>query len=106
MGYVQLTWRENYQKAGDKLPVDFVSNPELLPEPVYAAKILIPGMAQGWFAGDNKGRHKLDRYITLQNSDFVEVRRIANGKGKASDIVHIALNMILMWRIRGRGGST
>ncbi|MFC0246395.1 hypothetical protein ACFFJZ_13140, partial [Falsochrobactrum ovis] len=30
MGYVQLTWRENYEKASRKLGVDFVTNPKLL----------------------------------------------------------------------------
>ena len=90
MGYVQLTWRENYQKASDKLSVDFISDPKLLLVPVHATEILVLGMIEGWFAGDSNGRHKLDRYITLQRSDFVEARRIINGKDKASDIARIA----------------
>ena len=85
MGYVQLTWRENYQKASDKLSVDFVSNPKLLLDPVHATEILVLGMIEGWFTGK-----KLSDYITLQRSDFVEARRIINGKEKASDIARIA----------------
>lgn len=32
-GYVQITWRENYVKAGKFLGVDFLSKPELLLKP-------------------------------------------------------------------------
>ncbi|QYM73357.1 hypothetical protein K1X45_02635 [Pseudochrobactrum sp. Wa41.01b-1] len=85
MGYVQLTWRENYQKASDKLSVDFVSNPKLLLDPVHATEILVLGMIEGWFTGK-----KLSDYITLQRSDFVEARQIINSKDKASDIARIA----------------
>lgn len=85
MGYVQLTWRENYQKASDRLSVDFVRNPKLLLDPVHATEILVQGMKEGWFSGK-----KLSDYITLQASDFVEARRIVNGKDKASDIARIA----------------
>jgi hypothetical protein len=37
MGYVQLTWLENYQKASKKLGVDFVVNSKLLLGPKHAA---------------------------------------------------------------------
>lgn len=85
MGYVQLTWRENYQKASNKLGVDFVSNPKHLLDPVHATEILVQGMKEGWFTGK-----KLSDYITLQASDFVEARRVVNGKDRASDIARIA----------------
>ena len=85
-GYVQITWRENYVKAGKVLGVDFVSKPELLLKSEYAAPIIIEGMLEGWFAGDDKGRHKLSRYITLQKSDFKNARRIVNGMDK-SDLI-------------------
>ncbi len=89
-GYVQITWRENYVKAGKALGVDFVKKPELLLQPEYAAPILIIGMVEGWFAGDAKGRHRLDRYITLQKSDFKEARRIVNGTDRAELIAGYA----------------
>lgn len=78
-GYVQITWAENYIKAGKKLGVDFIKNPDLLLLPKYAVPICITGMKEGWFAGDKKGRHTLSRHITLSKSDFVEARRIING---------------------------
>ncbi|HWD14286.1 MAG TPA: hypothetical protein VG519_13130 [Pseudochrobactrum sp.] len=98
MGYVQLTWRENYQKASDKLSVDFVSNPKLLLDPVHSTEILVLGMIEGWFTGK-----KLSDYITLQRSDFVEARRIINGKDKASDIAGIAREYDRDLKIDGYG---
>lgn len=77
MGYVQLTWKENYEKASKYFGVDFVKNPKLLLEPKYAVKILVVGMKEGWFTGK-----KLSDYITLTKSDFVGARRIINGVDK------------------------
>jgi hypothetical protein len=77
MGYVQLTWDYNYKKAGQKLGVDFMSNPKLLLQPKYAVPILVQGMIEGWFTGK-----KLSDYITLSKSDFVGARRIINGVDK------------------------
>ncbi|MFC4624245.1 hypothetical protein ACFO1V_03215 [Daeguia caeni] len=85
MGYVQLTWRENYEKASRKLGVDFVSNPKLLLEPKYSAEIIVVGMRDGWFTGK-----KLSDYITLQKSDFKNARRIVNGTDKADLIAKYA----------------
>lgn len=85
MGYVQLTWRANYEKAGKKLGVDFVSNPKLLLEPRYAAPILVTGMKEGWFTGK-----RLDQYITLSRSDFQGARRIVNGTDMAAEIAALA----------------
>ena len=85
MGYVQLTWLANYQKASKKLGVDFVKNPELLLKAKYAAPILVIGMAEGWFTGK-----ALSSYITLSRSDFISARRIINGTDKASLIASYA----------------
>jgi hypothetical protein len=85
MGYVQLTWKHNYEKASKKLGVDFVANPKLLLTPVYAAPILVLGMLEGWFTGK-----KLSGYVTLQKSDFVGARRIVNGTDKDSLIAEYA----------------
>lgn len=85
MGFVQLTWRENYEKASKKLGVDFVSNPKLLLKPEHAAKILVVGSRDGWFTG-----RKLSDYITLQKSDFKGARKIINGTDKASLIAGYA----------------
>lgn len=77
MGYVQLTWKANYEKASKELGVDFVKDPKLLLNAKYAAPILIVGMKEGWFTGK-----KLADYITLSKSDFVGARKIINGTDK------------------------
>jgi hypothetical protein len=85
MGYVQLTWLENYQRASKELGVDFVADPKLLLKPEYAVKILVIGMLEGWFTGK-----KLSHYITLQKSDFTNARRIINGTDRQHEIAAIA----------------
>ncbi|WP_114216692.1 glycoside hydrolase family 19 protein [Ochrobactrum sp. 3-3] len=84
-GYVQITWKNNYEKAGRILGIDFVSKPELLLKPEYAAPIIIAGMSEGWFTGK-----KLSDYITLQKSDFKNARRIVNGTDRAELIARYA----------------
>lgn len=42
-GLKQLTGKDNYARCGTSLGVDFVSNPDLLLEPLYAAR------SAGWF---------------------------------------------------------
>lgn len=46
-GLKQLTGKYNYEKCGKDLGVDFVGNPDLLLEPVYAAR------SAGWFWKSN-----------------------------------------------------
>lgn len=98
MGYVQLTWRENYEKAGKKLGVDFVANPKLLLEAKYAAPILVTGMNEGWFTGK-----RLDQYITLSRSDFTGARRIVNGTDKAAEIAKLARDYDAALQAEGYG---
>jgi putative chitinase len=43
-GYVQLTWKTNYSKAGEKCGVDLVTYPDKAMDPAIAAKILRHGM--------------------------------------------------------------
>ncbi len=84
-GYVQLTWDYNYKKAGNKLGVDFIKYPEKLLDSELASKIIVVGMVEGWFTSK-----KLSDYITLNKSDFVNARKIINGKDKAHEIAEIA----------------
>ena len=42
-GLIQLTWEKNYRACGEALGVDFVSDPQLLASPRYAA------LSAGWF---------------------------------------------------------
>lgn len=91
-GYVQLTWKVNYQKAKDKLGLDFVGNPDLALVADYAGDIMIRGMKEGWFTGV-----KLSTYLPLDNSKateraFYNCRRIINGTDKATIIANYALD--------------
>lgn len=98
MGFVQLTWKRNYEKAGKVLGIDFVSDPKKLLEPAYSAAILVTGMKEGWFTGK-----ALKDYITLYKSDFVGARRIVNGTDKASLIAGYAVEYDAALKAMGYG---
>jgi hypothetical protein len=100
MGYVQLTWLANYQKASAKLGVDFVANPKLLLEAKYAAPILVIGSKEGWFTGK-----KLSDYITLYKSDFRNARKIINGMDRADDIAGYAKQYDALLKAEGYGNA-
>lgn len=86
-GYVQLTWEDNYARAQSELHLGTVltDEPDSALRPLIASRVLVRGMLDGWFTGK-----KLDDYITLQQSDYVNARRIINGTDHASDIADIA----------------
>ena len=84
-GFVQLTWEYNYKKASEKLGVDLISDPDKALDPKVSAEILVLGMIEGWFTGK-----KLSDYITLSHSDFLNARRIINGKDKKELIAKYA----------------
>ena len=84
-GFVQLTWYENYEKAGKKLSQDFIKNPAGVMELNNAVKIMFLGMQEGWFTG-----RKLSQYINDQLTDFVNARRIINSLDRAADIAGYA----------------
>jgi putative chitinase len=54
-GLKQLTGKDNYKRCGLALNVDFVSNPDLLLQPLYAAR------SAGWFWQANKLSDYADR---------------------------------------------
>lgn len=77
-GFVQLTWYENYEKAGRKIGADLLSKPELAMDMTNATRILFAGMSEGWFTGK-----KLGDYFNAAKDDWVNARRIINGLDKA-----------------------
>ena len=85
-GYVQLTWYENYDKAGRLLKLDLLRQPELALQADVAAKIMREGMFDGWFTGK-----KLGEYIGLRTAEYVSARRIINGMDKAQFIAGYAV---------------
>ena len=85
-GYVQLTWYENYDKAGRLLKLDLLRQPELALQADVAAKIMRDGMFDGWFTGK-----KLGDYVGLRTADYVSARRVINGMDKAQFITGYAV---------------
>ncbi|WP_261338682.1 murein L,D-transpeptidase catalytic domain-containing protein [Rhizobium leguminosarum] len=79
-GYVQLTHKDNYKKAGDDIGVNLVGTPDLAMNPSHAAHIMFIGMTQGWFRSDAHGHHTLSRYFSDDVDDPVGARNIINGK--------------------------
>ena len=81
-GYVQLTHKANYAKAGAKLGVDLVGNPDIAMQPTVAALVLARGCSEGWFTGK-----RLADYLP---GDYVGARRVVNGTDKAAQIATYA----------------
>jgi putative chitinase len=76
-GFVQLTWYENYDKAGKKLSKNFLHNADAVMELDNATKIMFFGMTEGWFTGK-----KLSDYFIESNEDWKNARKIINGLDK------------------------
>ncbi|MFM7189199.1 MAG: glycoside hydrolase family 19 protein [Microcystaceae cyanobacterium] len=84
-GYVQLTWKYNYEKYGTMLHQDFVNHPDLVMQPDVSLFIIVNGMRDGIFTGK-----KLSDYISGSRVDFVNARRIINGLDRADLIAGYA----------------
>ena len=82
-GFVQLTWRMNYDKMGQALGLanGLVLHPEHALEPITAYRIMSYGMRHGSFTG--KG---LPSYIQEDACDYLNARRIINGLDQADRI--------------------
>ena len=89
-GYVQLTGRRNYAKAGAELGVDLVANPDRALEPEIAAQILRAGMSQGWFTGKDLADY-LPASGKVSAAAYIPARRIINGTDKAQTIAGYAV---------------
>jgi len=104
-GYVQLTWKENYQTMGHALGMgdQLMMAPERALDPTIAYNILSYGMRMGSFTGK-----KLADYITSNRADFVNARRIINRADQAEKIAHYALQLqtALLASLPISGGAT
>lgn len=88
-GYVQITGRANYARAGTKLGVDLVGNPDLALDDVIAARILRRGMEEGWFTG-KKFADYLPIAGRVSGDAYVRARAIINGSDCAAEIAGYA----------------
>lgn len=84
-GYVQLTWKRNYETMTRLLKIDLVNKPELALDPHNAYQIMSLGMHDGFFTGKC-----LDQYINNKVTDYINARRIINGTDKAAAVAKIA----------------
>jgi putative chitinase len=77
-GFVQLTWRDNYDKASKALGLiddrDLVEHPEMALDSLISCRVMFRGMAEGWFTGK-----KLGQYFNDTTDDPVNARQIING---------------------------
>lgn len=84
-GYVQITGRDNYLRAGRFLGRDLIADPDLALDPVLAGRILVQGCADGWFTGK-----RLADYLDRAVPDYLNARRIVNGLDRAAEIAGYA----------------
>lgn len=78
-GFVQLTWKVNYQTMSGVCGVDLVKEPDRAMELPVATQVMFHGMIVGTFTGK-----KLADYFSGQKQDWVNARRIINGLDKAN----------------------
>ena len=85
-GFVQLTWRDNYRKASDKLGLegedDLEWHAEKALDPLIAARIMFRGMEEGWFRTGGGKPETLRRYFDDDTDDAFGAREIINGDKK------------------------
>ena len=86
-GYVQLTWKDNYQRQDSKLNLkgSLVKNADRALEPAVALEVIMGGMIDGDFTGK-----KLSDYFTDTLTNWYDARRIVNGTDQASLIAGYA----------------
>jgi hypothetical protein len=77
-GFVQLTHKENYDRASAALALiddrDLVLHPTLALDSLVAARVMFRGMAEGWFTGE-----RLGSYFNAEVDDPIGARTIING---------------------------
>jgi len=80
-GFVQLTWKDNYDKASAALGLinerDLVMHPDVALDSLIAARVLFRGCAEGWFTGS-----KLGDWFNETTDDPLNARRIINGNDR------------------------
>ena len=82
-GFVQLTWKRNYESMGDILNVDLVNNPEKALDLKIATQVLFEGMLRGTFTAPKY--YKLADFFT-EHSDWYNARKIINGLDRAEQV--------------------
>lgn len=68
-GLIQITGRANYTSLSKDLKIDFIANPYLLKEPLYAV------LSAFWYWD----KQNLNKYSTLKEDDFITLTKRING---------------------------
>jgi len=91
-GYVQLTWRENYERADRELHMGgaLLANLDKAMDPAIAAKIMRLGMVEGWFSKGKSFAAFLPASGPAADDQFINARRIINGTDKAQLVASYA----------------
>jgi len=86
-GYVQLTWKDNYQRQDTKLSLGgtLVKTADRALEPQIALDVILGGMVDGDFTGK-----KLSQFFTDTVTNGYDPRTIVNGYDQASLIAGYA----------------
>lgn len=84
-GYVQITHKDNYARAGKLVGVDLVRDPSAALNPTVAARLLVDGSRAGIFTGK-----RLADFLDGPRPDYVGARRVINGLDRADQIADLA----------------
>jgi len=89
-GYVQLTWKNNYEQYSSMLDLDMVNEPDIAMRPNVALFVLVHGFKTGTFTG-----RKITDYLDETKTDFIGARRCINGNDKAHEIAELAKKFLV-----------
>lgn len=83
-GFVQLTWRENYERATRELNLadenDLEWHAHRALDLAIASRVMFAGMTEGWFrTHEDGGPENLERYFSEVDDDPFNAREIING---------------------------
>ena len=81
-GYVQLTGRTNYHRAGPAVGADLLTAPDRAKDPPLAYHIATTGMLEGWFTG----KRLAEFFRKGQMPQWEDARTIINGHDQAGKI--------------------
>lgn|GEM_PF-1591599 len=72
-GYVHLTFRDNFRRAGQLIGAPLEAQPELAADPHWAYEIMVRGHLEGWFT-----TRKLGEFVNTSKRDFRNARKVIN----------------------------